>query len=394
MKKQRFTRVLSACLAALMLMLCLPLSLLVSAAEENALAAPDGLAALEEEGYTHVSAQTKDNTVGLTVNVHTYYDKSKTYTVSTQGVEGTPVIFYVMNTNTERIGKKSDIELVKSFLERGFFVLVLDYLGSSDAVSPTLDWSIQDIRAQVIGGQNFAGTKTYTAGAYTDGKMENADPEMAIAYVLPAGYDIAYRIPYFSYDLHGAAGTFEKIVEVWNNDFKSVHRGKLVMWLDENGNRKATEAIRKTSADDRSGITDYAVWFKDASGSDPISEADLKTLSAEKQKDYRYTYIGNTKVTTVTDCVKSDGTFIDLNLYMDVFYPSGDAANVPVMVCMASTYTRAEMLTINTRPQMTGFLFSGYAGVVSDYGLVPMCRNDHYGYFCGNSRLNAVSGDN
>ncbi len=47
--------------------------------------------------------------------------------MSTQGVEGTPVIFYVMNTNTKRLGTKTDAELVSSFLTRGYFVLVLDY---------------------------------------------------------------------------------------------------------------------------------------------------------------------------------------------------------------------------------------------------------------------------
>lgn len=394
MKKQKFLRSLSAFLALAMLTLCLPFSLLASAAGEEAPEAPDELASLSD--YLHASVQTKDNTVGLTVNVHTYYDSSKEYIVSKQGVEGTPEIFYVMNTNTERIGKESDENIVKSLLDRGFFVLVLDYMNSKDALSPALDWSVQDIRSQVIGGQNFAGNRNYTAGTYTDGKMTGASADSAITYVLPAGYDIAYRIPYFSYDLHGAAGTLEKIVEVWNNDFKSVHRATLVKWVRDDGTPRLdkTDEITKKSANDKTGINDYAMWFKDAAGSSPISQSALAALSAEEQKAYPYTYIGNTKVTSVTDCVKPDGTFIDLNLYLDVFYPTGDCGEVPVMVCMASTYTRSAMLSTTTRPQMTGFLFSGYAGAVADYGLVPMSRNDHYGYFCGNSQVNSVSGDN
>ena len=394
MKKNLFPRILSVALALVMLTLCLPFSLLASAAGEVTPGAPEELSDLE--AYRHASVQTKDNTVGLTVNVHTYYDESKQYIVSKQGVEETPVIFYVMNTNTERVGTKSDKEIVASLLDRDFFVIVLDYQNSEDAVSPALDRSVQDIRSQVIGGQNFAGNKTYTAGTYTDGKLTGAASDSAIAYVLPAGYDIAYRIPYFSYDKHGAAGVLEKIVEVWNNDFKSVHRAKLVKWTDEDGTPLLgkTEAITKASANDKSGITDYAVWFKDENKSSPISQAALEALSPEEQKAYPYTYIGNTKAESVTDCKKPDGSFVDLNLYLDVFYPTGSVDDVPVMVCMASTYTRAAMLSTPTRPQMTGFLFSGYAGVVSDYGLVPMCRNDHYGYFCGNSQANSVSGDN
>ncbi len=116
---------MSALLALVMLLLCLPFSLVAPAAGEEAPSAPEELEALKD--YRHASVQTKDNTVRLTVNVHTYYDKEKTYTVSTQGVEGTPVIFYVMNTNTKRLGTKTDAELVSSFLTRGYFVLVLDY---------------------------------------------------------------------------------------------------------------------------------------------------------------------------------------------------------------------------------------------------------------------------
>ncbi len=393
MKKQRFHRVLSVLLATILLAMCLPFSLFASAAGEEIPTAPDELKNLS--AYLHASAGTTDNTVGLTVNVHTYYDTAKEYTVSRQGVEGTPVVFYVMHTNTERGGTKSDEEIVRSLLERGFFVLVLDYLNNEKAVSPDLDWSIQDIRAQVLGGQNFAGTKTYPSGTFTDGKMTGGPSDMAINYILPAGYDIAYRIPYFSYDLHGAAGSLEKIVEVWNNDFKSVKRELLVKWVNEDGTPRLdkTDAIVKKSANDKRTI-DYATWFSDENKTKSISQAALAALPAEEQKSYPYTYIGNTKVTTVTDCVKPDGSFIDLNLYLDVCYPTGDVADVPVMVCMASTYTRSGMLSVNTRPQMTGFLFSGYAGVVADYGLVPMCRNDHYGYYCGNSQLNSVSGDN
>ena len=86
--------------------------------------APTELAELS--GYLHASVTTQDNHVGLTANVHTYYDSNKTYTVSDFGKPGTPTILYVMNTNTERLGKKSDAEIVKSLLERNFFVIVVD----------------------------------------------------------------------------------------------------------------------------------------------------------------------------------------------------------------------------------------------------------------------------
>ena len=355
--------------------------------------APAELNALSS--YLHASVSTEDNTSHLPVNVHTYYDANKEYTPATIGEAGSVSILYVMNTNTERLGTKSDAELVQSFLDRGYFVIVLDYMNNPAATGTALDWSTQDIRCQVIGGAPFTGGRGYTSGTYTDGKLAGTDPICAPSYILPAGYDIAYNIPYFSYDKYGTAGTFELIVEIWNNDFKSVKRGTIVKWVDENGYPRfdLTDAITEKAATDTKNI-DYATWFKTSDGAGAISQANLEKLSKEEQKAYQYTYIGNTIVKEVTDCVQPDGTMVDLNLYMDIIYPADYYNELPVMITMSSGYTRANSWSAETRPYLNGPLFNGYVGVVSDYGLVPMCRNDHYGYFCGDSQLNSVSGDN
>ena len=396
---KRFYRILSVILCLAMFIPALA-TVVLAATPENTKAstttpdAPEELASLSS--YLHASASTEDNTSHLPVNVHTYYDENKTYTPNTIGVKGSVIIMYVMNTNTERLGNKSDAELVQSFLDRGFFVLVLDYMDNPKAAGTALDWSTQDIRCQVIGGNSFAAAGLYTSGTFTDGKLVGEDPICSQAYILPAGYDIAYDIPYFSYDKHGVAGTFENIVEIWNTDFKSVKRNTIVKWVDENGMPRLdrTEAITAKASQD-SLNRDYATWFKTADGINGISQAALTALSAEEQKQYQYTYIGNTKVVDVTDCVQPDGTMIELNLYFDIIYPSDYVGeSLPVMVAMSSSYTRASTWTSETRPYLNGPLFNGYVGVVSDYGLVPMCRNDHYGYFCGDSQLNSVSGDN
>ena len=117
--------------------------------------APEELGALSN--YLHASTSTQDNTSHLPVNVHTYYDSSKTYTPNTIGVKGSVIILYVINTNTERLGQKSDAELVQSFLDRGYFVIVLDYMNNPEACGTALDWSTQDMRCQVIGGSPFTG---------------------------------------------------------------------------------------------------------------------------------------------------------------------------------------------------------------------------------------------
>ena len=392
---KKFYRILSAILCITLLIPSLATAAF-AVSPEMTKAAPGALEELEAlSTYLHASASTQDNTSKLPVNIYTYYDKNKEYTPATIGEGGSVSILYVMNTNTERLGKKSDVELIQSFLDRGYFVLVLDYQNNPEACGTALDWSVQDIRCQVIGGSPFVGGKGYTSGTYTDGKLSGTDPICAQSYILPAGYDIAYNIPYFSYDKHGVAGSFEYIVEIWNNDFKSVKRDTIVKWVDENGmpNLELTDAITEKASTDTKNV-DYATWFKTADGKNGISQAKLETLSAQEQKQYQYTYIGNTIVREVTDCVQPDGTMIDLNLYMDILYPSDYEGELPVMIAMSSSYTRASSWTSETRPYLNGPLFNGYVGVVSDYGLVPMCRNDHYGYFCGDSRLNSVSGDN
>ena len=392
---KKFYRIVSALLCLALFVPTLATTVF-AAAPDVTRAAPGALEELASlSSYLHASASTEDNTSHLPVNIYTYYDKNKEYTPSTIGEGGSVSILYVMNTNTERLGQKSDTELIQSFLDRGFFVLVLDYQNNPEACGTALDWSVQDIRCQVIGGSPFTGGKGYTSGTYTDGKLAGTDPICAQSYILPAGYDIAYNIPYFSYDKYGVAGTFECIVEIWNNDFKSVKRDTIVKWVDENGmpNLELTDAITEKASTDTKNV-DYATWFKTADGRNGISQAKLETLSAAEQKQYQYTYIGNTIVKEVTDCVQPDGTMIDLNLYMDILYPSDYEGELPTMIAMSSNYTRTASWTGETRPYLNGPLFNGYVGVVSDYGLVPMCRNDHYGYFCGDSQLNSISGDN
>ena len=165
---KRFHRILSALLC---LTLFIPSLATVAFASLPTVswAVPTAPAELDSlSNYLHASAAVEDNTSHLPVNVHTYYDSNKTYTPATIGEGGSVSILYVMNTNTERLGNKTDAELVASFLERGFFVLVLDYQNNPAATGTALDWSVQDIRCQVIGGNCFAGGKTYTAGTYTD----------------------------------------------------------------------------------------------------------------------------------------------------------------------------------------------------------------------------------
>ncbi len=106
-----------------------------------------------------------------------------------------------------------------------------------------------------------------------------------------------------------------------------------------------------------------------------IRRLHMRTGQPKKVKDIT--------ATTIDDCVKPDGTPIDLDLRMDIIYPSRPESEVPVMILASSAETRVDSWSASLRPHLTGYLFSGYAGVVYDHPYVPMARDDHYGYFDG-----------
>lgn len=331
---------------------------------------------------------------GSPITLHYYFDPGRFYQGSEIGKTGDVTVLYVINTNTPRYGTDSDESIVRSLLDRGFYVVVADY-AKDPILSPDLDFSIQAIRSKLIDGRIQAPQHGIDAQA-----------DVALNYVLPAGYNLVYGIPYFAYDLHGAPGCLEEIVNVWNNDCRSVKRDFIVCWVDEQGRHKPTAPFDITDpyhygqggsfADGTCG-KDYGVWFSAADGSDGgITNAALASLlqtDPERAARYRYTYMGNTHARDLYDCVKPDGSFIDLVLRMDVIYPTG-VKSAPAMIAFSSSYTRVAAWTSDRRPQLTGFLFSGYTGVISDYGCVPMCRSDHYWYLSGTDQKYSVSGNN
>ncbi len=163
-------------------------------------------------------------------------------------------------------------------------------------------------------------------GAYLNG----ASHETYCTYVLPAGYRLQRKIKYWNFEENGADGCLDYIVEIWNSDFKKAKGNKEITYSDG--------TVKKVSE-----------------------------VTAE----------------SIDDCVKPDSSPIDLNLYLDIIYPSNPKEEVPVMCLASSAETSVESWSDSRRPHLTGFLFVGYAGAIYDHCYVPMARNDHYGYFDG-----------
>jgi len=295
-----------------------------------------------------------DGYIGIPVELSIYFDKAN-HTV-TSGYGGTPIIVYVVNTCAERVGTDSDDKIIRSMLDRGYVVTVLDYKNDKKAVSPALDQSVQIIRNRVKSKTYFTDS-IFPAGTYYDN------------YVVPAGCDVSLYNVFWEADKHGADGTLDKIVEIWNADFKSVEGEQIVKWVRPDGTRKKTE--------------------KAADGSSPIWCNENGTADS----DGEYTKVKYTVAEVITDCVNPDGTFIDMNLYIHIVYPTNPQKPVPVMSLANSSGHAAISVQSPDRYHMNGFVFNGYAGVVFDYLWVPMARNTSFGYFDGANQNGSLTGD-
>ncbi len=274
---------------------------------------------------------------------YTVYHNSAKGTIKT-GYEGTPVVIYTINhPGITRVGTDSNKTIITSMLDRGYVVVVLDYLNNADANSTTLANSTQAFRSNLIND------KIITYSDFPDGNPREV-------FVAPSGCNVLLNQVFWQIDKHSVEGTLEKIVENWNTDFRTVKGGGFLKWVHTDGTRKE--------------VLDDTLWYN----------AD-KTLNAESGQ---YTYVSNTVATTITDCVDPDGSFIDMNLYMNIVYPTSPESEVPVMsLANSSQYPTTSVTGADLRPHSNGFLYEGYANVVFDYLFEPMNRAASWGYYDG-----------
>ena len=360
MRKSRFLKF------ALLLILTLSLTVIsavVSTANDEegvdmmAAILADETLAQHKQGDTITIAD--DGYIGIPVELTIYYDASKP-TKSGNAVDATNLILYIVNADFERIGTDSDVDIIKSMIDRGYIVTVLDYKNHRKAKSPDLDFSIQLLRDKIYKGNYFTDRSVFMAGDYPN------------SFVVPSGYDVSLHHVFWEIDNHGTDGTFDKIIEYWNNDFRAWNTNKelVIPWVDDDGNRKATQTAHD--------------------GTEPV----WLNADGTENPDGTYIKIKHTKAEKITDCVKKDGSPIDLNLYMSFIYPTG-SAEVPVLALVGSSEHTIKGSASTQRPQLIGAALNGYAGVVFDHGWTPMAREDHYGYFDGSTPASgSVTGNN
>ena len=143
-------------LAVCILALISAIGVAIFAADSNAVDAMEEIEAnLAEYKQGQTISVAKDGYIGIPVEVSVYHAGGE---IVTGKVDATPIAIYVVNTNVERIGTDSDVNIITSMLERGYIVVIFDYLNNDKAKTPDLDWSVQKIRDKVTDG-------TYPAAA-------------------------------------------------------------------------------------------------------------------------------------------------------------------------------------------------------------------------------------
>lgn len=304
-----------------------------------------------------------DGYIGIPIEYSVYYDKANGKArpdFIRNG--GTPVVMYIVNTMAERVGTESDVSIIRSMLDRGYVVFIMDYLNSPKASGHDLEWSIQNFRRSVVTGGYVSGTEYIPKGNY----KEN--------FVAPAGCNVSLNHVFWEADKHGADGTIDKIVEIWNNDFRATNADVVIKWTYEDGTRKTTA----TGIDGSS-----PVWYKDADG---------KTVDTDGTGEY--IKVKHTWANDIYDCTERDGRGVDLNLYMHIVYPTSPETARPVTaLANSSTFPTTQKTSADTRPHSVGFSLQGYVNLVFDYLWVPMAREASYGYFDGQKTGGGVTGD-
>jgi len=310
-------------------------------------------AAFDKSYLVEGTKEWTDNHVGK-FQYTVYYDTAKGDTVA--GYKGTPVVIYTVNhPNVVKAGTDSNVDIIKSMLDRGYVVIVADYL-NTESDSETLARSSQEFRKYVILGDvmSFSG--------YAGGKEANE------CFVCPAGCNVLINGVFWEIDKHSTEGTLEKIVNAWNTDLKSYKPNSAVKWATGN------------TPDTRKKVTDDAVWYSDSE------------CKVEDSENGLYTKLKYTVAEDIYDCVDPDGSFIDMNLYIHIVYPTNPEKPVPVMsLANSSNYPTTATTSADVRPHSNHFLYEGYANAVFDYLWVPMATNSSFGYYDGSAP--GITGD-
>ena len=306
----------------------------VSFAEENETA--EGVE-VTEENYTDYEIYRKEDYVdsfGMTVKIYTYAKEDVASNDS--------LIVYVVNHCGEYIGTEDDNSIILDYLNEGYVVAVLDYDDQEQAVSPNLETSVQTIRVDMRGNGTRANEK------YLGSRKVNPNH----TFVLPAGYRLARDVVFFKMATEGSQGALNQTLHTYNTQSSVAEEFYTRKVDNEYIYRDMVE--RKEDGVDSNGNTKYVYNFKEGS-----------------------------TAATIYDIIMKDGhkmTDEDMNLKLDIIYPSNPIKETPVAVLAASGTPRGNSGVKINRQHNLGFLFRGYTTVCYDHEYMPFMNTDVGGW--------------
>ena len=121
------------------------------------------------------------------------------------GGEARDVILYVINGAWERIGRESDLSILRDSIDQGFIVVTLDFGDTPEAVSPAIDGDIHRLYRALFGLETPSILRAI-----------DLEPRDGRFFVLPAGYRVATDLTYWQIDKHGVYGTLDYIMAGYN----------------------------------------------------------------------------------------------------------------------------------------------------------------------------------
>src|SRR5690606_16825232 len=145
--------------------------------------------------------------------------KTLPYSIQVKDEQRSTLVFYLTNLNIERIGTDTDETILADLFERGFMTIQLD-CSAIAGNAPQMEKELADFHAEM---------PRLLQSTVRNKRLINLND----AYYLPAGYNIAKNLPYWNTLEHGAHGTAEHIVNMYNKHAVKKHKVPAVKTIDE-----------------------------------------------------------------------------------------------------------------------------------------------------------------
>ncbi len=238
------------------------------------------------------------------------------------------VIVYAINFVGERIGTEDDVSILRDYIDEGYVVLVADFGKNPEAGVPNLEHAMSKLHLH------------YGSAANMGVAIHNY-----YFFYLPSGYRLARDVWYWNSYYYSSLGFHDSVIGGWNR------------CLVKGGSNNHRDYRYSDDFILRYSLVEGIVETKVCGKGELIKEA-----------------------VNIQDCVRSDGSNLVYDCYLDIVYPSMPKRPTPVYMMAATCPDRNENACDDDRCTYVGMTFSGYTTSLADCVYIPMARSEAYSY--------------